>query len=71
MINDVARDVRLNLLRVDMRAVFDAVFLCTLFACHLISTILRDMLIFVTVKALNDYAVSNKSLAFFDFVVDN
>jgi hypothetical protein len=54
-----------------MRTVFDVVLLRTLFACHLISIIFRDMLIFVTVKTLNDYAVSNESFAFFNLVVDN
>jgi hypothetical protein len=54
-----------------MRATFDAVLLRTLFAYYLISTMLRDMLIFVTIKTLSDYAVFDESLAFFDLVVDN
>jgi hypothetical protein len=54
-----------------MRAVFDAVFLRTLLASYLISTVFRDVFVFMTVKALSDDAVSDKSLAFFDLVVDD
>jgi hypothetical protein len=54
-----------------MRAAFDVVFLRILFARYLISTVLRDMLIFVTIETLSDYAVFNESLAFFNLVVDN
>jgi hypothetical protein len=71
MINNVARDARLNLLRVDMRATFDVMLLRTLFAYHLISTVLRDMFIFITIETLSDYAVFNESLAFFNLVFDN
>jgi hypothetical protein len=71
MIDDVARDARLNLLSVSMRIAFDAVLLRTLFASHLISTILRDVFVFMTIKILNDDAVSDESLAFFDLVIDD
>jgi hypothetical protein len=71
VINNVTHNVHLNSLRVDMRAIFNAVLLRILFASHLILTVLRDMFLFVTVEILSDYAVSNESLAFFDLVVDN
>jgi hypothetical protein len=67
VIDDAARDARLNLLRVSMRAAFNAVLLRTLLASHLISTVLRDVFVFMTVKALND----DESLAFFDLVIDD
>jgi hypothetical protein len=71
VIDDAARDARLNFLRVSMRAAFDAVLLRTLFVNHLISTVLRDVFVFITVEALSDDAVSDESLAFFDLVVDD
>jgi hypothetical protein len=58
VIDDAARDARLNFLRVSMRAAFDAV-------------LLRDVFVFMTVEALSDDAVSDESLAFFDLVVDD
>jgi hypothetical protein len=71
VIDDTARDAHLNLLRVSMRAAFDAVLLRTLLASHLISIVLRDVFVFMTVKALSDDAVSDESLAFFDLVIDD
>jgi hypothetical protein len=71
VIDDAARDARLNFLRVSMRAAFDVVLLHTLLASHLISTVLCDVFVFMKVKTLNDNAVSNESLAFFDLVVDD
>jgi hypothetical protein len=70
VIDDAARDAHLNLLRVSMRAVFNVVLLRTLLASHLISTMLRDVFVFIIVKALNDDAIFDESLAFFDLVVD-
>jgi hypothetical protein len=71
VIDDAARDAHLNLLRVSMRAAFDAVLLRILLASHLISTVLRDVFVFMTVETLSDDVVSNESLAFFDLVVDD
>jgi hypothetical protein len=71
VIDDAARDARLNFLRVSMRAVFDIVLLCVLLASHLISTMFRDVFVFMTIKALSDNAVFDESLAFFNLVVDD
>jgi hypothetical protein len=71
VIDDAARDARLNFFRVSMRAAFDVVLLRTLLANHLISTMLRDVFVFMTIKALSDDAVSDESLAFFDLVIDD
>jgi hypothetical protein len=71
VIDDAARDARLNLFRVSMRAAFEAVLLRTLLISHLISTVLRDVFVFMIVEALSDDAVSDESLAFFDLVVDD
>jgi hypothetical protein len=71
VINDAARDADLNFLRVSMRAAFDVMLLRTFLASHLISTVLRDVFVFMTVEALNDDAVFDESLTFFDLVVDD
>jgi hypothetical protein len=71
VIDDAARDARLNFLRVSMRAAFDVVLLRTLLASYLISTVLRDVFVFMTIEVLSNDAVSNESLAFFDLVVDD
>jgi hypothetical protein len=71
VINDVIQNAHLNFLRVDMRTTFDVMLFRKLFTCHLISIVLRDMLIFVTIETLSDYAIFNESLAFFNLVVDN
>jgi hypothetical protein len=54
-----------------MRTTFDAMLFRTLLASHLISIIFRDMFVFMTIKALNDDAVFDESLAFFNFVIDD
>jgi hypothetical protein len=71
MIDDIARDARLNFFRVSMRAAFDVMLLRTLLVSHLISTVLRDMFVFMIVEALNDDAVFDESLAFFNLVIDD
>jgi hypothetical protein len=43
----------------------------TLLASHLILTMFRDMFVFMTVEALNNDAVFDESLAFFDLVIDD
>jgi hypothetical protein len=54
-----------------MRAAFDVMFFRTLLVSYLISIILRDVFVFMTVEALNDNVVFNKSLIFFNLVVDD
>jgi hypothetical protein len=54
-----------------MRAAFDVVFLRILLVSYLISTMVRDVFVFITVEALNDDAVSDESLAFFNLVIDD
>jgi hypothetical protein len=71
VIDNAARDARLNLLRVSMRAAFDVVLFCTLLASYLISTVLRDVFVFITVEALSDDAIFDESLAFFNLVIDD
>jgi hypothetical protein len=54
-----------------MRVVFDVMLLRTLLASYLISTIFRDIFVFMIIEALNDDAIFDELLAFFDLVVDD
>jgi hypothetical protein len=71
VIDDAIRNSYLNLLRISMRAAFDAMLFRILLASHLISTILRVVFVFMTIEALNNDAVFDESLAFFNLIVDN
>jgi hypothetical protein len=71
MIDNAARDAHLNFLRVSMRVAFDIMLLRTFLASYLILTVICDVFVFIIVKALNNNAISDESLAFFDFVVDD
>jgi hypothetical protein len=54
-----------------MRAAFNIVLFRILLASYLISIMLRDMFVFIIIKALNNNVTFDESLAFFDFVVDD